>query len=282
MRGDFAGSCRAAPGAASKPRRSCWHAPPPKVSRTPYFCSGCPHNTSTTRAGRQPRAWPASAATAWRCGWTATPRLITPHGRRGRRPGSARRRSPTTSTSSRTSATAPTTIPACWRSAQAVAAEVNITYKILYNDAVAMTGGQPVDGPLDRADDHPPGRGRRREAVVVVTDEPDKYPADYRLRARRHGPPPRRARRACSASCATSPGVTVLIYDQTCAAEKRRRRKRGNFPTGQARVHQRSGVRRLRRLLRQASTACRSSRSRPSSAASARSTSRPATRTSPA
>ena len=101
---------------ASKPRRSCWPRRRAKVARTPYFCSGCPHNTSTACPKAAAR-WPASAATTWRSGWTAAPQTFTPHGRRGRdlgRPGAVHRRR---STSSRTSATAPTTIPACWRSA---------------------------------------------------------------------------------------------------------------------------------------------------------------------
>jgi indolepyruvate ferredoxin oxidoreductase len=73
--------------------------------------------------------------------------------------------------------------------------------------------------------------------VVVVTDEPAApTAASSRAAARRAGPPPRRARQRCSASCATLPGVTALIYDQTCAAEKRRRRKRGKFPDPARRV----------------------------------------------
>ena len=56
-----------------------------------------------------------------------------------------------------------------------VAAGVNITYKLLYNDAVAMTGGQQVDGELDRAADRAPAGRRGRQALVIVTDEPEKY-----------------------------------------------------------------------------------------------------------
>ena len=67
----------------------------------------------------------------------------------------------------------------------AIAAKVNITYKILYNDAVAMTGGQPLDGPISPAADRAACRRRRcRSKVVVVTDEPDKYsPSLLRRRA---------------------------------------------------------------------------------------------------
>ena len=117
----------------------------------------------------------------------------------------------------------------------AVAAGVNITYKILYNDAVAMTGGQPVDGPLSPADIARQVAAEGVKRVVVVSDEPDKY-------ADRHLPPaPSRSTTATSstpssASCATIAGCTVLLYDQTCAAEKRRRRKRGKLPDPARRV----------------------------------------------
>ena len=119
---------------------------------------------------------------------------------------------------------------------QAAAAGINITYKILYNDAVAMTGGQPHDGPLTVPDDHPAGRRpRARKKVVVVTDEPDKYPigTDFApgvtIRHRDELDEVQRELREI-------PGVTVLVYDQTCAAEKRRRRKRGTFPDPAKRV----------------------------------------------
>ena len=58
-----------------------------------------------------------------------------------------------------------------------VAGGVNMTYKILYNDAVAMTGGQPMDGPLDPASISRQIRAEGVGQIVVVTDQPDKYPA---------------------------------------------------------------------------------------------------------
>ncbi|HEX5515527.1 MAG TPA: indolepyruvate ferredoxin oxidoreductase family protein, partial [Gammaproteobacteria bacterium] len=117
----------------------------------------------------------------------------------------------------------------------AVAAKVNITYKILFNDAVAMTGGQPVEGELTPwgITQQVQAEGVRR--IVVVTDEPDKYPpatpwaAGVVVRHRRELDAVQRELREVG-------GVTVLLYDQTCAAEKRRRRKRGSYPDPAKRV----------------------------------------------
>ena len=117
---------------------------------------------------------------------------------------------------------------------QAVAAKVNITYKILYNDAVAMTGGQPHDGVLNV-----PTIVRQLQAegvhnIVVVTDGTDRHygPADLPHVPVRH----RDELDAIQRDLRASPGVTALIYDQTCAAEKRRRRKRGTYPDPARRV----------------------------------------------
>jgi indolepyruvate ferredoxin oxidoreductase len=117
----------------------------------------------------------------------------------------------------------------------AAAAGVNITYKILYNDAVAMTGGQPVEGQLTvpQITQQVASEGARR--VVVVSDEPDKYPMNAGFAAGveiRH----RDALDAVQRELRETPGLTVIVYDQTCAAEKRRRRKRGQFPDPPKRV----------------------------------------------
>ena len=117
----------------------------------------------------------------------------------------------------------------------AVAANVNITYKILYNDAVAMTGGQPFDGPLTPAMIAAAGRRGRREAHHRRQRRAGQVSGRLFLRATSASIIATRWT-PCSAKCATFPGCTVLLYDQTCAAEKRRRRKRGKFPDPAKRV----------------------------------------------
>ncbi|MHA6196950.1 indolepyruvate ferredoxin oxidoreductase family protein [Pseudomonas wadenswilerensis] len=116
-----------------------------------------------------------------------------------------------------------------------VAARVNITYKILYNDAVAMTGGQPVDGSLTV-----PQISRQLAAegvgrIVVVTDDTTRYEQITDLAA---GVPVLRRDKMedVQKELRAFAGVSAIIYDQTCAAEKRRRRKRGKFPDPARRV----------------------------------------------
>ncbi len=117
----------------------------------------------------------------------------------------------------------------------AVTAGVDITYKILFNDAIAMTGGQRLEGGLsvDRIARQVAAENVSR--VVVVTDEPNKYSPELRWPAgiAIHD---RHELEEVQRELAAVPGVTVLIYDQTCAAEKRRRRKRGDFPDPDKRV----------------------------------------------
>lgn len=117
----------------------------------------------------------------------------------------------------------------------AVAAKVNITYKILYNDAVAMTGGQPVDGTLSVHDIAQQLDAEGVSRVVVVSDDPAKYGSGKGLPAGtaiHH----RDALDTVQQELRAVPGVSVLIYEQTCAAEKRRRRKRGRMPDPARRV----------------------------------------------
>ncbi|MBX3585636.1 MAG: indolepyruvate ferredoxin oxidoreductase family protein [Ramlibacter sp.] len=114
---------------------------------------------------------------------------------------------------------------------QSIAAGVNITYKILYNDAVAMTGGQQVG---ERPEGHSVvqiAQSMRAEGTVritIVTDEPEKYegvtglPAGIAIEHRDRLDEIQREFREIK-------GTTVIIYDQTCATEKRRRRKRGSM-----------------------------------------------------
>jgi indolepyruvate ferredoxin oxidoreductase len=117
----------------------------------------------------------------------------------------------------------------------AVAAKVNITYKLLFNDAVAMTGGQAIDGTLTV-----PQLTRQLAAedvarIIVMSDEPEKYKGvtDFapgvEIRHRERLDETQRELRETR-------GVSALVYDQTCAAEKRRRRKRGSFKDPAQRV----------------------------------------------
>jgi indolepyruvate ferredoxin oxidoreductase len=117
----------------------------------------------------------------------------------------------------------------------AIASKTNITYKILFNDAVAMTGGQANDGGLTVPQVARQVAAEGAQRVVVVTDEPDKYPHDTVWPAGvtiYHRDDLIEVQKALAAI----PGVTVMIYDQTCAAEKRRRRKRHTYPDPDKRV----------------------------------------------
>ena len=110
---------------------------------------------------------------------------------------------------------------------QSIAAGTNITYKILFNDAVAMTGGQPVDGPLSVQSIAHTMRAEGVDRIAIISDEPElfssgDFPTGTTISHRRELDSVQRELREI-------PGVTVLIYAQTCATEKRRRRKRGKL-----------------------------------------------------
>jgi indolepyruvate ferredoxin oxidoreductase len=112
---------------------------------------------------------------------------------------------------------------------QSIAAKVNITYKILYNDAVAMTGGQPVDGTLTVPDIAHQVRSEGVKTIVVLSDDIEKW-SDKSIFPQGVEFFDRAELDAQQKRLREVPGTTVIIYDQTCAAEKRRRRKRGKMP----------------------------------------------------
>jgi indolepyruvate ferredoxin oxidoreductase len=203
------------------------------AQRTPYFCSGCPHNSSTV-IPEGARAY-AGIGCHYMVQWMDRGTLGFTHmGGEGanwigeapfsKRPHVFQNIGDGTYNHSGYMAIR-----------AAIAADVNMTFKVLFNDAVAMTGGQPNDGGLTvpQIARQVAAEGARR--VVVVTDEPKKYPSGTEWPAGltiHHRDDLIEVQKVL----AEIPGVTVLIYDQTCAAEKRRRRKRGAFPDPDRRV----------------------------------------------
>ena len=203
------------------------------AQRIPYFCSGCPHNSSTV-VPEGMRAY-AGIGCHYMAQWMDRSTLgYTQMGGEGanwigeapftNRPHVFQNLGDGTYNHSGYLAIR-----------AAIASNTNITYKILFNDAVAMTGGQPNDGGLTVPQVARQVAAEGAKRVVVVTDEPHKYPRDTEW-------PPgltihhRDELNAVQKELAGIPGVTVLIYDQTCAAEKRRRRKRHTYPDPDKRV----------------------------------------------
>ncbi|MFT7220315.1 MAG: indolepyruvate ferredoxin oxidoreductase [Candidatus Azotimanducaceae bacterium] len=123
---------------------------------------------------------------------------------------------------------------------QAVASGVNITYKILYNDAVAMTGGQPVDGTFSVPMLIEQLRGEGIQRIALVTEDVSRHEgikigtgakSDAGLTLNDRGD-----LLLIETELRDTPGTTVLIFDQTCAIEKRRRRKQGKLVDPDVRV----------------------------------------------
>jgi indolepyruvate ferredoxin oxidoreductase len=203
------------------------------AQRIPYFCSGCPHNTSTV-VPQGMRAY-AGIGCHYMAQWMDRSTLGYTHmGGEGanwigeapfsKRPHVFQNLGDGTYNHSGYMAIR-----------AAIASNTNITYKILFNDAVAMTGGQANDGGLTVPQVARQVAAEGAKRVVVVTDEPHKYSRGTEW------PPGLTVHHrddlvAVQRELAEIPGVTVLIYDQTCAAEKRRRRKRGTFPDPDQRV----------------------------------------------
>ncbi len=196
--------------------------------RIPYFCSGCPHNTST----RVPEGSRAVAGIG--CHYMAVwmNRSTVTFSQMGGEGVSWVGQAPFTTDKHIFANLGDGTYfhSGLLAIRQSIAAKVNITYKVLFNDAVAMTGGQPIDGTL-----RVPEMTRELEAegakqIVVVTDEPEKYDGVKNLAPGvtvRH----RDDLDAVQKMLREVAGCTVIVYDQTCATEKRRRRKRGTMAT---------------------------------------------------
>src|SRR3954462_3898233 len=207
----------------------------PRVTtvRQPYFCSGCPHNTST----RVPEGSRATAGIG--CHFMAVwmDRSTAPFPHMGGEGAPWIGQAPFTDEKHIFANLGDGTYYHSGLLAirAAIASGVNITYKILFNDAVAMTGGQRHDGPLDPAVISRKSAAEGVKPIIVVTDEPEKYPAGTSWAPGltvRH----RDELQAVQKELRETQGVSALIYDQTCASEKRRRRKRNEFPDPAKRV----------------------------------------------
>ena len=197
------------------------------VKRVPYFCAGCPHNTST----KVPEGSRAQAGIGchFMASWMDrdTEGLIQMGGEGV----------------DWVSHAMFTKVPHVFQNLgdgtyyhsgylairQAIAARTNVTYKILFNDAVAMTGGQPVDGiiSVDAIARQVEAEGATK--VVVLSDDIAKYDAIHAKFPAGTEFHDRAELDAVQRRLREMPGVTILIYEQTCAAEKRRRRKKGEL-----------------------------------------------------
>jgi indolepyruvate ferredoxin oxidoreductase len=202
------------------------------LQRVPHYCSGCPHNTST----RVPQGSRALAGIG--CHYMAlwlNPEQTQTFSQMGGEGVPWVGQAPFTETKHVFANLGDGTYSHSGLLAirQAVAAGVNITYKILFNDAVAMTGGQPVEGGLTVPQIVRQVAAEGVGHIVVVTDDPARHagtlPRDVPVHHRRELDAAQRRLRELA-------GVSVLVYDQTCAAEKRRRRKRGKYPDPARRV----------------------------------------------
>ena len=197
---------------------------PTDIVRTPYFCAGCPHNTSTV----VPEGSKAAAGIGCHYMVTWMNRDTVTFTQMGGEGANWNGLAPFVKTDHMFVNLGDGTYfhSGLLAIRAAVASQVNVTYKILYNDAVAMTGGQPHDGPLDVSIITRQVSAEGAKRIVVVSDQPDKYPKDSNFAAGvtlHH----RDDLDAVQRTLREVKGVSVMVFDQTCAAELRRRRKRG-------------------------------------------------------
>ncbi|MCY3644514.1 MAG: indolepyruvate ferredoxin oxidoreductase family protein [Acidimicrobiaceae bacterium] len=204
-----------------------------EVARTPYWCSGCPHNRST--------AAPDGSFVGAGVGCHAMALWIDDRAQIVHQMGGEGAtwigRAPFTERPHIFQNVGDGTFfhSASLAVRAAVAAGVDITYKILYNGAVAMTGGQDVAGSIGVAELTQAMAAEGVSRIIVCSDDPDRHTSGAALA---EGADVWGRDRLDEAQIALrdTPGVTVLIYDQQCAAEKRRERKRGLRPTPTKRI----------------------------------------------
>lgn len=207
---------------------------PAPLTRTPYFCSGCPHNTST----RVPEGSVGLAGIGchYMVKWMdRNTELFTQMGGEG---ASWIGQAPFTETKHVFQNIGDGTYfhSGILAIRAAIAAGVNITYKILYNDAVAMTGGQPVDGTLTLEQVVAQVRAEGVKRIAVVAEDTNRARAqlqnysDITLHPKADFDQLQHEMREVE-------GTSVIVFDQTCASEKRRRRKRGLMPESDTRVY---------------------------------------------
>jgi indolepyruvate ferredoxin oxidoreductase len=205
------------------------------LPRTPHYCSGCPHNTSTLNLPKGSRAL-AGIGCHYMALWLDDGSTAT-FSQMGGEGVAWVGQAPFTETGHVFANLGDGTYTHSGILAirQAISAGVSMTYKILYNDAVAMTGGQPLEQGLTV-----PAITRQLAAegvvkIVIVSDEPEKYDgrSDLAPGTTVHH---RRELNEVQETLRAIKGVTILVYDQTCAAEKRRRRRKGEYPDPLKRV----------------------------------------------
>jgi indolepyruvate ferredoxin oxidoreductase len=208
-------------------------ATPVGEKRPPWFCSGCPHNTST----RVPQGSRAMAGIGCHYMVVWMDRNTTTFSQMGGEGVAWVGQAPFSKESHVFANLGDGTYYHSGLLAirQAISAGVNITYKILYNGAVAMTGGQPVEGGLSVAQITRELHAEGVRDIVVVTDAPQKYAGvtDLAPGVTVHH---RDALDAIQLRLRDAPGVSVIVYDQYCATEKRRLRKRGKIEDPKRRV----------------------------------------------
>ena len=196
------------------------------VARMPYFCPGCPHSTGT----KVPEGSKALAGIGCHFLAQSMDRNTSGYTQMGGEGASWMGMAPFTNQKHVFQNVGDGTYfhSGLLAVRAAAASGANITFKVLYNDAVAMTGGQPHDGQLTVPQITLQLHAEGAKRVAVVTDEPEKYPPSLEwapgvtIHHRDDYDQVQREFREIS-------GMTGIVYDQTCATEKRRRRKRGKL-----------------------------------------------------